>query len=302
MKTTLTKTIIAIGMVLILCTPSLAGSVKLKFVISAYRDNEGTGMSSPEGVACADNFFVVTDSGNNRLIRYTYANNSLTPEATSKIKELSYPIALQITTGGDIYVLDGKLLKIARLGQDSTFKGFMSFSGVPGPQEVIPRSFKIEESSGLIYILDIFGGRVLVVDEGGNYKRHIPFPKSYGFFSDLTVNNRGDVLLLDSIQGVLYSASKDAHEFYPLVNDLKEHTRFPTNLTTDRQGNIYIVDHHGGAIIVLGPDGRYQKTQLGFGWKESLLNYPSQVCISKENYLVIADTGNSRVQIFDLVQ
>ena len=294
--------VLMISVALLLSVPSAANGIALKYTTSAYGDNEGVGMNSPEGIACSGNVVVVTDTGNNRLLRYSYANETLTPEGTFKVQELRYPIRLQIAPDGDIYVLDGKLLKIARAGQDGTFKGFMSFNGVPGTQEVIPRSFKVGGERGFIYILDVFGSRVLVVDGTGKYQRHIPFPKDHGFFSDLAVNYRGDVLLLDSIKGTLYAAPSDSQEFSLLANDLKEHARFPSHITADNQGTIFITDHHGGSILVIGLDGVIKGQQLGFGWNESLLNYPSQICIGSENHLFVADTNNSRVQIFKIIQ
>lgn len=303
MKMIMAKTVFTFIMVVSFSLPSFAGGgVAIKYTTSAYRDNEGIGMNRPEGIACSDNYFIVADTDNNRLLRYSYVNETLTAEASFKVAGLAYPIQLQIASDGDIFVLDGKLLKIARVGRDGTFKGFVSFTGVTSPQEVVPRSFRIGGDNNLIYVLDIFGGRVLVVDSTGNYQRHIPFPKPHGFFSDLSVNNRGDILLLDSIKGVLYIASSDATEFSPFVKDLKGEARFPSDITTDSRGTIFVVDNHGGAIVVIGQDGSVLSRQLGFGWNKSLLNYPSQICIGSENHLFVADTNNSRVQIFKLVQ
>ncbi|MBI5408999.1 MAG: hypothetical protein HZA14_06505 [Nitrospirae bacterium] len=38
------------------------------------------------------------------------------------------------------------------------------------------------------------------------------------------------------------------------------------------------------------------------GFKEGLLNYPSQMCINDNGDVFIADTNNNRVQIFMLVK
>jgi hypothetical protein len=34
------------------------------------------------------------------------------------------------------------------------------------------------------------------------------------------------------------------------------------------------------------------------GWKEGLLNYPSQLCVNDRGEIFVADTNNSRIQIF----
>lgn len=289
--------------VLAIVSPSITwAESKLKYSTSAYSDIEGTGMNRPEGVACSGNSFVVADTGNGRLLLYSYENETLSSQATLKVSELPLPIRVQMASGGDFYVLDGKLLKIARVGADGTFKGFINLTGVPSPAQMVPRSFKVGGDSGLLYILDIFGGRVLVVNGEGAYQKHISFPPDHGFFSDLAVNYRGDVLLVDSVKGVVYSTSGGGDTFLPLAKNLKERVRFPADITTDGRGIIFVVDHHGGKLLVIGQDGSVLGEQLDFGWKESLLNYPVELCINVNENLFIADRNNSRVQIFKVTQ
>ncbi len=295
--------VITLLTVLAIAMPSIAwGASKLKYSTSAYSDIEGIGMNRPEGIACSGNSFVVADTGNARLLLYSYENETLLAQATLKVPELPYPIRVQTASNRDIYALEGKLLRIGRIGADGAFKGFLNLTGVPTPAQVVPRSFKLGKDGDLIYILDIFGGRVLVVNGEGAYQRHIPFPSEYGFFSDLAVNYKGDVLLVDSVEGVVYSTVGGGDAFSPLAKNLKERVRFPANVATDGRGTIFVVDSHGGKILILGQDGSILGEQLGFGWKESLLNYPSQVCISESENLFIADRNNSRVQIFKVIQ
>ncbi len=302
MRFTLGK-IAALIIVPALLVPSLSwGAMRLKYETSVYSDAEGIGMNRPEGVACSGNSFVVADTGNSRLLRYSYENQTVSAVATIEASGLTYPIRAQISSKGDIYVLDGKKLRIARFGADGTFKGFLDLTGVPAPGKVVPRSFKIGPEGDLLYVLDVFGGRVLVVDGEGAYQRHIPFPPEYGFFSDLAVNRVGDVLLLDSVKGVVYSTSGEAGGFSPLAENLKERVRFPANIAIHRRGTIFIVDQHGGTILLMGQDGSIQGEYLGPGWKESLLNYPAQICFDGNDNLFIADRNNSRVQILEVTQ
>ncbi|MCG6916346.1 MAG: hypothetical protein LJE89_02245, partial [Deltaproteobacteria bacterium] len=90
--------------------------------------------------------------------------------------------------------------------------------------------------------------------------------------------------------------------FSPITSSLKEYVRFPASLTTDDRGRIYLVDRNGGSIIILGQDGSFLSRQSGMGWKEASLNYPGQMCINKEGEVFVADTRNSRIQIFKLVE
>jgi hypothetical protein len=57
----------------LVAVPSFAASpLKIKFVQSIYDDDKETALKNPEGVACTDEYFIVADTGNDRLVKYTY--------------------------------------------------------------------------------------------------------------------------------------------------------------------------------------------------------------------------------------
>jgi hypothetical protein len=109
-------------------------------------------------------------------------------------------------------------------------------------------------------------------------------------------------LLIDSVKAMVFSAAKDSNSFSPLTKNLREYLDFPTGITTDSRGAIFLVDQNGSGIVILGQDGSFQGRQLNMGWNEGLLYYPSQMCINEKGEVFIADRGNSRVQIFMLAK
>ena len=279
-----------------------AETVKLKYIQSVYFDEKGAGMKQPEGIACNDKFLlVVGDTENDRLIQYSFQERSLKAGTEIKVQQLSNPIRLQINSKGEIFALDGKKRRIIRLNPDGTFKTYVDGEGVPSPSTFVPRSFKIDPQNN-IYILDICSARVLVLNPEGKYQKQIPFPKDYGFFSDLSVDSKGNLLLIDSIKAMVFSATRDANSFVPLTKNLREYLNFPTCITADNKGIIYVVDQNGSGIVILGQDGSFLGRQLSMGWNEGLLYYPSQMSINEKGEVFIADRGNSRVQIFTLVK
>ncbi len=278
------------------------GAEKLKQITSVYLDEKGVGLKYPEGSACDDKGgLFVADTANGRLLKYTYQEGAVKGGTELKPSQIAYPIRLQLDSKGDIYALDGKLRRIVHLKPDGVFVGYVDPQGVPAPATAVPRSFKVAANDA-IYFLDIFGERVLVLDAAGKFQKQIAFPKKYGFFSDLAVNAAGDVLLLDSVNATVFAARKDAAEFTPLTKSLQEYVSFPTYITTDSRGVIYLVDQDGGAIVSLGQDGSFTGRMLSLGWKEGQLYYPSQMCLSGGGMVAIADRSNSRLQVFEFMK
>jgi len=172
---------------------------------------------------------------------------------------------------------------------------------VPESTTVVPRSFKLDRSDN-IYILDVFSARVLVLDASDKYQRQVPFPAGYGFISDVTVDGKGTIYVVDSVKPAVYAAPRDARQFALLGQGLQAHASFPTALVVDARGVLYVADQNGAGVVVVGQDGAVLGRQLAMGWTEGLLYYPSQMCLNDKGQLFIADRGNSRVQLFSVTR
>jgi hypothetical protein len=280
--------------------------VKFRYLTSMYsqRSNDkDVPFKQPEGVACSNKgILIVADSGNGRLLRYILQGEVPgTDSVEIRVNQLLYPVKVEINSKGEIYALDRKQRSLVRLSPEGGFKDYLDPKGLPPPNSHVPRSFTLDMNDN-VYVLDILSERVLVLTPEGKYLRQIKFPKKYGFFSDVAVDFKGTVLLVDGVKGMVFSASNDAANFTPLTESLKEYVRFPSSMITDSRGRIYLVDRNGGSIVLLGQDGSFLGRQSDMGWKEGRFNYPAQMCVNGEGVVFVADTRNNRVQIFKVVE
>lgn len=290
--------------VTLLTLPAISWSAdfaKLRYNASIYMDEKGVGFRQPEGVACNEKIVVIGDTENDRLLRYVLEEKALKAGTEIKVPQLSNPIRVQINSKGEIFALDGKQRRIVRLNPDGTFKAYITMEGMQTDVPVAPRSFRIDRDDNL-YVLDVFSARLLVLSPDGKYQKQVDFPKGYRFFSDVAVDSKGTILLLDSIKAQIFSAAKGSNTFSPLGGTLKEYLSFPTSMTTDNKGTMYVTDQNGAAIGIVAQDGLFLGKQLSMGWNEGLLYYPSQICVNEKEQIFIADRGNSRVQIFTLIK
>jgi len=279
-----------------------AEGARLRHLASVYFDDKGAGLHLPEGVACdAKGQFVVGDTGNDRLLRFTFQDEKVGGGAEIKVPELSAPWKVQLGSKGEIYALDAKQRRIARLGPQGELKDVLAVEGAPAPSTIVPKSFAIDQADN-VYVLDAFSARVLVVNAQGQFQKAVNLPEEAGFGTDLAVDFAGNVLVLDSIRRRIYSAPRDGDAFAQVGGDLGEAlATMPTSITTSK-GVIFVAEGSGGSIVAFGRDGSFLARQLSAGWNEGSLNHPGQTCVNDRDEVFVADRDNSRVQVFKLVR
>lgn len=276
----------------------LAAALPLDRGSSAYADAKGAPLRSPEGVACNDSGTVVAaDTGNGRLVIFSFKDDKLVPVAEVKAPELGRPARAQIDSKGNVLALDMQTRRVARIGAGGAFAGFVELQGIPpAAAPFFPISFKVDRADA-VYLLDAGGARVVVVDAAGGFLRQLPLPAG-GSFTDVAVDARGAVFAVDGVRAQVYVAQPAASAFAPLGKPLREVLNFPTYLTVTPQGPLVLVDHHGNGLVVLGRDGAYLGRRLSIGWSEGFVYYPAQICVDSRGNVFVADRGNHRIQAF----
>lgn len=273
-----------------------ADEIRYKYGRSLYADDKGVGMKRPEGIACGKDRLVIADTGNGRMLLYSIVDGEPRGGKQVLLTQVMYPIRLAMGSKGDFYILDGRQRKVARVSADGVFQNYVEISGLPVEGMVVPAGISLDSKDNL-HMFDLAGGRVLVFGDDGKYQRQVMLPKEYGFISDLTVDARGTVFLIDSVNAMVYSNAKDTAVFAPATGRLKDDMKFPSNIAAGENGLLYITDQNGGGIIVVRPDGTVKRL-FSLGWKEGALRYPAQLCLDSTGDLFVTDRENSRVQEF----
>jgi NHL repeat len=274
-----------------------AEPVIMKYALSAYADEKGIGLNQPEGIACKDDRLVVADTGNGRLVLYSLQDGQLRGGKEIKLPQVVYPIRARVNSKGDIFVLDERQRKVVRLTPEGTFKQYLELGGLATESMVVPAGIDLDGADN-IYLLDIVGGRVMVLDADGKMQRQINFPKEYGFITDLAANSKGIVFLTDGVKSMVYANAADPNAFAPITGIMKEDLKFPSNIVADAKGMLFISDQNSGGIVVVSQDGTFRNRLLSLGWKEGSVRYPAQICIGNNGAFFVADRANSRIQMF----
>ena len=297
------KIIVSLAAMLLLPNVSIgAEAFRLRHFQSVYADDKEMGFSSPEGVGCDEKgHILVADSGNGRLVLFTLINGKAMPDKEIKVPELSFPVRVQTNSKGEIFALDGRQKRVVRFSPAGGFLGRVDTADSPPPATVIPRSFDIGKDD-FLYLLDVFAGRVLILTPEGKFSRKIDFPTGYEVISDLAVDAKGNIFLLDSVTATVYVSAKGSAQFSQLAKSMKETMKFPATIATDSHGNIYLADKNSGNVHIISQDGSLKGEQLNMGWKDGQLRYPCQLCVNDKGDVFVADRDNNRIQIFSTVK
>ena len=137
-----------------------------------------------------------------------------------------------------------------------------------------------------------------MAEPDGRVSATIAVPGDVGFPSDLAVDGKGDVYVVDSVGRRLWVARKGEAALTALTAPLPEDFEFPASIAADDEGRIFVGDRDGGGIVVFGRDGSFRGRQMAMGWKEGFLRYPADLCVAPGGTLLVAERGNNRVQVF----
>lgn len=286
-------------MILLLLPAHVFGAeqqIRFKHDRSLYADDKGGGLNQPEGVACSKNRLAAADTGNGRLVLYSIVDGEPRGGTEIRLSQVVYPVRVAMTSKGDLYVLDARQRKVARLTADGVFQHYVDLASGPTAAIIVPVGIGLDGNDNLL-VLDIGGGRVMVFGDDGKFQRQIVLPKEYGFFTDLAADAKGVIFLIDSVSAVVYSNAKDQAVFTPITATLKDDLKFAGNIVVDDKGLLFISDQYGGGVLAVSRDGTSRRL-FSLGWKEGMLRNPSQLCINTDGDLYIADRGNSRIQQF----
>jgi streptogramin lyase len=274
-----------------------APPAELRYQRTVYADAADVPLRNPEGVACDDRgAVVIADTGNGRLLTFTWKDGVLDGGAQVKLPQLPYPVRVQIDAKGFVLALDRRAKRIVRVDAKGEFAGYVEPRGASSAA-VTPAAFKIGVGD-VVYVLDVAAGKVLVVAPDGRVTRELPLPKGAAAITDVAVDAGGRVYVVDAVTAVVFAAEPAATEFRPLSKSLKEMISFPTYLTPDGRGQLYLVDQNGNAVVRVGMDGSFRGRGLAMGWSEGAVYYPAQLCINSGGDAFLADRNNHRVQIF----
>ena len=215
-------------------------------------------------------------------------------------RRLRLPAGVAVDAEDNIYIADserGMVLVYNQYGQ------FVRYIGKLRGENMYerPTGIAIDRNAGRLYLTDTPRNLVFILDLQGNVLKHLGKDRSGNgggeFLSPthIAVSDHG-IVVLDADRSRLQILDFDGNRIacYQLAVGLDR----DNGLAVDSDGNIYISYAAKSIISMYKPDGTPMGTFGQFGSRIGEFNTPTEVWVDSSNRIYVADTGNSRVQVF----
>ncbi|HEY1271705.1 MAG TPA: 6-bladed beta-propeller, partial [Terriglobales bacterium] len=216
---------------------------------------------------------------------------------------LQAPNGVAVDGDDNIYVADGKKGVILVYDPQGQFLRYIgSFRGESLFQS--PTGIAIDRNAGHLYVLDSPSHQVIMLDLQGKVikkagDRRNP-TRSADYPTEIALSNQQLVVLDAGSRLQLFDLECNLLKTFairpvggpPLLTEL--------GLALDSYSNIYISNLDGSTVRVYSPDGRLLTIwgRQGFGLQE--FDVPSGLWIDSTDRMYVADTRNSRIQVFQI--
>ena len=223
-----------------------------------------------------------------------------------KDRRLHEPSGVAVDAADNIYVADAERGLVVVFDRNGAFLRYIgNFRGEP--QYARPTGIAIDRETKRIYLADTPRNLIFVLDLDGHVIKRLGRERDgsgHGEFDEPTeiAVNHEHVFVLDArgtrIQvldrgGILLASFSIPHGPDPMTNR-------ENGLGTDRDGNVYVSSFHSSVIRVFRTNGQQVSAFGQPGHSAGEFVCPRGLWIDASNRLYVADSGNGRVQLFQL--
>lgn len=262
-------------------------------------------LSFPTGIAVdfLGNMFI-TDTGNDRVVKCGPEGKFLTETGGfgRESGQFNRPTYIATDNGLNVYVVDTQNKRIQRFDYNLNF-----VSDIKIKEEGDSPGFGLLEGiaitpSGEIIVSDIEGDFLIKLNSFYEYEKTIGGLGGEGGLLDplgVFISQRGDVYVADSQNDRV--AVLDA--FGNFQKSFGEKTlKDPAGVTVGSDQFIYVANYGKNSLAIFDPDGNLILEYGNEGMGMMKFSRPTDLKFGRDGKLYVVDSGNNRIQIFEVLR
>ncbi|XP_078573674.1 E3 ubiquitin-protein ligase TRIM32-like [Branchiostoma floridae x Branchiostoma japonicum] len=256
--------------------------------------------AAPAPIPSVPNFGNVVARGKG----HDYCNKKHWPERVifgrSRTQEFDYPCGVTVSDEGEIFVADWGNQTIQVFTLHGTF--VRQFPTVmSGRQKMKPYSIATD-GEGYLWVVGFTKSAEFAVQYNKQGKvliqRKIGM-KSTSWHRGVAVDTKRYHILITQTTGVqVFRPDGTYVRTVSLEQQMKHPSQF-MNITVDRNGRILVSVWNEHYVYVYNNDGQFLFQFGSMGSHVGQLKYPHGICTDRSGNIIVADCGNSRVEMFD---
>ena len=167
-----------------------------------------------------------------------------------------------------------------------------------------PTSVAICQANDNIYVADMGNKRVLIYNKSAELLAKFKIGSNDATAYDIKINQATEELLClkvgtneagQTVGNTITVFSLTGERKHCFSNGELRRALF---LAVNSKGQIIVTDSTLNALVIHSKEGVAIKKIGGQGCSQGQFNFPSAVCVGKDDMILVSDTGNNRVQIF----
>ncbi|MDY6844954.1 MAG: NHL repeat-containing protein, partial [Thermodesulfobacteriota bacterium] len=189
------------------------------------------------------------------------------------------------------------------------WKKDIHFEGFEGAEKFVPKNIALDKE-GKIYVAGTNHVGIIILDKQSGFLSSIkPVDEFMGTKTkvtivDVEIDRNGKIYLLSEERGRVYvydTRGEFLFKFGEKGGSSGKLSR-PRGITVDTlRDAIYIIDYmRHAANVYSATSGEFLFEFGGKGWGKGWFQFPSDICVNREGQVLVADTFNDRIQVFEL--
>lgn len=280
-------------------TCTWGGTPSLPLPTVAALRGDGRLLGAPARVAVdAEGRSYVTDPSSGRLVTRDIEGRLI------RILDLGHPLGLAVDAFGVVYVGD------ERAGSVQMFDSgghFLRALGRGDGEFVLPGHIAVDPGLGVVYVADSGADDVKAFRDGTLVARFGGTGSAAGqlsFPTGVYVSPAGEVFVADQNNDRVQVFGRDGTflRCFGKTSGMSLTPRFgrAQGITGDAAGRIYVADAFQGVVKVFDAAGALLGTIGQFGERTGELRLPQSLAVDPLGRLLVASTGNARLEVFGL--
>lgn len=263
----------------------------------------GNGLDNPMGVAVGSGGRLYVSDPESHQIKLFQTDGTpigaFGKSGTGK-GQLNYPYGLAINSAGKLLVADPANRRVSVFSTDGKFiKELVPADNTMG----LRRPGALTVNGNLIYISDLWGHQVVVVDNQGKLVRKIGSPGSKDgelkYPQSVVVDKKHRVWVADTGNNRIQVFSREGKFLFGISGkDNQLNLSLLRGMAADSLERILVADAISSKILVFDSSGKRLFSFGGLGSEAQQFKYPMGLWIAKDGRIYIADRGNHKVQVW----